>query len=102
LAEEVNVQGTKNVLEFARKNDVSKVIFASSAGVYGEVKEKPITEDHPIDPLNFYSKTKVEGEKVCKEYSENYEINSLVMRMSNLYGPGFKASQVLELFQYLF
>lgn len=90
LARKVNVNGTENVLEFARKNDIPKVIFASSAGVYGEIKEHPITEDHPIDPLNFYSETKVEGERLCRRYSEDYGIGAVIMRMSNLYGPGFQ------------
>lgn len=89
LAKEVNIDGTRNVLEFARKNDISRTIFASSAGVYGEIKEKPITEEHLIGPLNLYSETKVEGEKVCRNYSDDYGLNTIVMRMSNLYGPGF-------------
>ncbi len=91
LAESVNVDGTEEVLEFARRNDVSDVIFASSAGVYGEIGEHPITEDHPKDPLNLYSETKWEGERLCREYSEEYGFDATVMRMSNLYGPGFQA-----------
>ncbi len=90
LAREVNIDGTENVLEFARENDVENVIFASSAGVYGEIEEHPIKEGHPIDPLNLYSETKVEGEKLCKKYSEDYGLDTTVMRMSNLYGPGFQ------------
>lgn len=95
LAREVNVEGTKNILEFARREDISKVIFASSAGVYGEIKEKPITETHPIDPLNLYSKTKVEGENLCKRYSEDYSLNTMVIRISNIYGSGFQVKSNL-------
>ncbi len=90
LAESVNVDGTENVLEFARENDIEDVIFASSAGVYGEIVEHPITEEHPKDPLNLYSETKREGEKLCRDYSEEYGLNATAMRMSNLYGPGFQ------------
>ena len=90
LAESVNVDGTENVLKFARENDISNLIFASSAGVYGEIVEHPITEEHPLDPLNFYSKTKRRGEDLCKEYGEDYGLNITVMRMSNLYGPSFQ------------
>lgn len=90
LAEEINVGGTENVLDFARENDVSNLIFASSAGVYGEIKEHPITEKHPREPLNLYSKMKLKGEKLCREYSEKYGLSVEVMRMSNLYGPGFR------------
>ncbi len=90
LAKSVNIDGTEKVLEFARERDIEDVIFASSAGVYGEIREHPITEEHPIDPLNLYSETKVEGEKLCRKYSEDYGLNTTVMRMSNLYGPGFQ------------
>lgn len=90
LAEEVNVGGTENVLEFARKKDVDNVIFASSAGVYGEIVEHPITEDHPKDPLNSYSEMKRRGEELCRKYSEEYGLSTTVMRMSNLYGPNFQ------------
>ncbi len=90
LAREVNVGGTEEVLDFARENGVEDIIFASSAGVYGEIVEHPITEEHPIDPLNLYSETKREGEELCREYAEDHGLNCTVMRMSNLYGPGFQ------------
>ncbi|KXA89794.1 hypothetical protein AKJ66_04305 [candidate division MSBL1 archaeon SCGC-AAA259E22] len=90
LARSVNVGGTESVLEFARRNDVSKVVPASSAGVYGEIREQPITEEHPKDPLNLYSENKRKGEKLCREYSGSYGLDTTVLRMSNLYGPGFQ------------
>lgn len=96
LAREVNIDGTENVIEFARKNDIPRVIFASAAAVYGEIKEKPITEKHPIDPMNLYAETKVEGEKLCKKYSEEYDVGFTIMRMSNLYGPGFQVKPNLS------
>lgn len=96
LAKEVNINGTKNVLEFIRKNDIPRVIFASAAAVYGEIRERPITEEHPINPLNLYAETKVEGEKLCKKYSEEYGLGFTIMRMSNLYGPGFQVKPNLS------
>lgn len=96
LAREVNVGGTKNMLEFARRNDISKVLFASAAAVYGEIKRRPITEDHPINPLNLYAETKVKGEELCREYSEKYGIKYTIMRMSNVYGPGFQVKPNLS------
>lgn len=95
LAESVNVDGTENLLEFARRHDISKIVFASSAGVYGEIREQPITEDHPKDPLNLYSETKRKGEKFCREYSESHGLGTTVLRMSNLYGPNFQAKPSL-------
>lgn len=90
LARSVNVEGTENVLEFARRNDVEEVVFSSSAGVYGEIVEHPITEEHPKDPLNLYSETKLEGEKLCERHGEEYGLGTTVMRMSNLYGPNYQ------------
>jgi UDP-glucose 4-epimerase len=96
LAREVNVGGTRNVLEFARRNDILRVLFASAAAVYGEIKRRPITEDHPINPLNLYAETKVKGEELCRGYSEKYGIKYTIMRMSNVYGPGFQVKPNLS------
>jgi len=61
-----NVLGTFNVLEIAREFDAEKVIFASSAAVYGIPKVTPIREDHPLNPINLYGATKLVGEKIVE------------------------------------
>ena len=56
---EVNVQGTFNVLEACVENSVKKLVFSSSASVYGDALEEPMTEDHPFNNKNFYGATKI-------------------------------------------
>jgi len=84
----VNTRGTLNVLEAARVSEVNKIVFSSSAAVYGEPIILPITEDHPLAPKSMYGATKVAGELYCKAYSENYGIKVCTLRLFNVYGPG--------------
>lgn len=83
-----NVLGTFNVLEIAREFDVKKIIFASSAAVYGVPKFVPITEDHPLDPINFYGVTKLAGEKIVESFRYNYGLETVILRFGNVYGVG--------------
>jgi len=83
-----NVLGTFNVLEVAREFDAEKVIFASSAAVYGIPKVTPIREDHPLNPINLYGATKLAGEKIVELYNYNYGLKTVVLRFGNVYGVG--------------
>lgn len=64
---DVNVQGTKNVLDAMDKNEVKKIIFTSSVAVYGLNKKNP-NEQHPTDPFNHYGKSKWQAEEVLREW----------------------------------
>jgi UDP-glucose 4-epimerase len=81
----VNVSGTENILKLAKKNG-SKVVFASSASVYGNPQKIPIMEDSPKIPLNPYGQTKLQGEILCQKYSNDVEFIGL--RYFNVYGTG--------------
>lgn len=83
---EVNVIGTLNVLEAARKYGVRKVVYSSSAGIFGELKSLPIGEDHPIDPDSPYGASKLAGEKLCLAYAKLYELEAVALRYFNVYG----------------
>lgn len=83
---EVNVVGTLNVLETARKAD-ARVIFASSAAVYGNPDKRPTPEDYPAHPISFYGLSKYLGENYCQFYSENYGLEVVILRIFNAYGP---------------
>jgi nucleoside-diphosphate-sugar epimerase len=85
---EVNVTGTLNILEAARLHDVKKIVFASSAAVYGNAAGKLVNEDHPVNPNNSYGATKLLAEIYGLEYSFNYGMNFLALRFTNIYGPG--------------
>ena len=63
---QVNVLGTVNVLESARRAGVRKIVASSSAGIFGELKQLPIREDHPVEPDSPYGSTKLCAEKLCR------------------------------------
>lgn len=82
-----NIIGTLNLLEAARKNNVSKIIYSSSAAVYGEPKYLPIDEKHPTDMLSGYGASKHTVEHYLKIYKELYNLDYTVLRYANVYGP---------------
>jgi UDP-glucose 4-epimerase len=84
---QINVIGTLNVLEAARKAGVRKIVTSSSAGVFGELKTMPIKEDHPIEPDTPYGCTKLCEEKLCLSYAKLYDIEAVCLRYFNVYGP---------------
>jgi UDP-glucose 4-epimerase len=84
---EINVLGTLNVLESARKLGVRKIITSSSAAIFGELKTIPIKEDHPAEPDTPYGCTKLCEEKLCLAYSKLYPIDVVCLRYFNVYGP---------------
>ena len=83
---QVNVLGTLNVLEAARHTGAGKVVYSSSAGIFGELKTLPIKEDHPIEPDTPYGASKLAGEKLCLAYAKLYPIECVALRYFNVYG----------------
>ena len=83
---EINVLGTLRVLEAARHGGVTKVVYSSSAGIFGELKTLPIREDHPIEPDTPYGASKLCGEKLCLSYAKLYPMESVCLRYFNVYG----------------
>jgi UDP-glucose 4-epimerase len=84
---EINVLGTLQVLEAARKVGVRKIVTSSSAGIFGELKTMPIKEDHPIEPDSPYGCSKLYEEKICLAYAKLYDIEAVALRYFNVYGP---------------
>jgi UDP-glucose 4-epimerase len=83
----INVLGTLNVLEAARAQGIDRVVFSSSAGIFGELKTLPITEDHPQDPDSPYGVSKLAAEKHCLVYNKLYGMHNVCLRYFNVYGP---------------
>ncbi|HEX5185620.1 MAG TPA: SDR family oxidoreductase [Nitrososphaeraceae archaeon] len=81
-----NLVGTLNVLEFARKNAINKIINISTY-VYGLPSYLPVNEDHPINPHSPYNKSKIISENLSKCYSDDYGIDVVSLRPFYLYGP---------------
>jgi UDP-glucose 4-epimerase len=84
---EVNIAGTFNVLEACVKNKISKLIWSSSASVYGDAVEIPMTENHPFNNKNFYGATKIAGEAMATAFHDRYGLNFIGLRYMNVYGP---------------
>jgi UDP-glucose 4-epimerase len=84
----VNIEGTFNVLEACVKNNVKKLIYSSSASVYGDAVQVPMTEDHPYNNKNFYGATKIASEAMCTAFNDRYGLQVVGLRYMNVYGPG--------------
>jgi len=84
---EVNVGGTFNVLEACRQQNVGRLVYSSSASVYGDAVEEPMTEDHPFNNKNFYGATKIAGEAMCTAFHHRYDLPVAGLRYMNVYGP---------------
>ncbi len=83
---QVNVIGTLIVLEEARRAGVRKLVFSSSAGIFGELRTLPIREDHPAEPRSPYGASKLAAEKHCLVYDHLYDIEVVCLRYFNVYG----------------
>ena len=84
---EVNISGTFNVLEACVNNNIQKLIWSSSASVYGDAIELPMTESHPFNNKNFYGASKIAGEAMCTAFNDRYGLSVIGLRYMNVYGP---------------
>lgn len=84
---EVNVEGTRNVLQAAFDAGVRKVVYCSTCGVHGNVDHPPAGEDAPIRPADYYQRTKWEAEPVAREFFER-GLRTTILRPAAIYGPG--------------
>ena len=84
---DVNIRGTFNVIEACVQQGVKRLVFSSSASVYGDAVEEPMTEDHPFNNTNFYGATKIAGEQMCRAFHHRYGLNYAGLRYMNVYGP---------------
>lgn len=86
LSNEVNVKGTLNILESAKLNSVKRVVFSSSAAVYGDEPTQPKNENSITKPISPYGYEKLMGEQYMKLYSELYGVETISLRYFNIYG----------------
>ncbi|MBT9136468.1 MAG: UDP-glucose 4-epimerase [Firmicutes bacterium] len=84
---DVNVRGTFNVMEACVKKGVKRLVYSSSASVYGDAVEEPMTEEHPFNNQNFYGATKICGEAMLRAFHHRYRLNYVGLRYMNVYGP---------------
>lgn len=83
---EVNVLGAANVLEFCRRRHASMTLISSY--VYGKPQQLPIGEEHPVQPLNPYSHSKILAEEIACYYRKQFGVQVTIVRPFNIYGPG--------------
>ncbi|GIL15270.1 MAG: UDP-glucose 4-epimerase [Chloroflexota bacterium] len=104
LYAQVNIIGSLNLLENARRVGVKKIIYAGTGGAtYGEPESLPVREDHPVNPLDPYGASKHHVEHYLFLYNYNYGLNYTVLRYPNVYGPRqnpFGEAGVIAIFTY--
>lgn len=83
---DVNIRGTFNVLEACVNAGVKRLVYSSSASVYGDAVEEPMTEDHPFNNTNFYGATKIAGEAMARAYHHRFGLAYVGLRYMNVYG----------------
>lgn len=84
---DVNVRGTFNVLEACVANKIKRLVYSSSASVYGDAVTDIMTEDHPFNNKNFYGATKIASEAMARAFHHRYGLNYVGLRYMNVYGP---------------
>lgn len=84
---EVNIKGTFNVLEACVNNNIERLVFSSSASVYGDAISIPMREEHPFNNRNFYGATKIAGEAMARAFHDRFALNYVGLRYMNVYGP---------------
>jgi len=84
---DVNVRGTFNVMEACLAKGVKRLVYSSSASVYGDAVREPMDEDHPFNNQNFYGATKICGEAMLRAFYHRYKLNFVGLRYMNVYGP---------------
>lgn len=83
----VNILGTINVLRAALDGGVGKVVYSSSAAIFGEAKSLPVDENHPTNPESFYAVSKLAGEKYALSFALLFKLSTICLRYFNVYGP---------------
>ena len=84
---DVNVRGTFNVMEACVKTGVKRLVYSSSASVYGDAVREPMDEEHPFNNKNFYGATKIAGEAMLRAFHHRYKLDYVGLRYMNVYGP---------------
>jgi UDP-glucose 4-epimerase len=87
IVNEVNVNGTLNLLEGCLKSEVKQFVYVSSCAVYGEPEYLPVNESHPTKPLSPYGVSKLAAEHYCQVFYRIHGLQTVILRYFNVYGP---------------
>ena len=83
---ETNIRGTFNVMDACVRKGVKRLVYSSSASVYGDAVREPMDEDHPFHNKNFYGATKIFGEAMLRAYHHRYKLDFVGLRYMNVFG----------------
>lgn len=97
---DVHVEATRQLLEAARRANVSRFVHCSTVGVQGEIKNPPATEEAPYAPGDVYQESKVDGEKLARRFFQEHNFPGVVVRPVGIYGPG--DTRFLKLFKFVY
>jgi len=96
---DVHVEGTRHLLEAAKRAKVARFVHCSTVGVQGEIKNPPATEETPYAPGDVYQESKVDGEKLARKFFEEHKLPGVIVRPVGIYGPG--DTRFLKLFKFI-
>ena len=96
--DDVNVEGTLNVLDAARDSSVERIVFASSSSVYGRPRSLPYDEDHPTTPISPYGVSKLAAENYVRVYGDLYDLSTVALRYFTVYGPRMRPNMAISNF----
>ncbi len=96
---DVNVEGTRKLLEAAKEANVKKFVHCSTVGVQGDIKNPPAKETHPYNPGDYYQESKLDGEKLALKFFKEKGLKGTVVRPVGIYGPG--DTRFLKLFKFI-
>ena len=96
--DEVNVDGTLNVLDAAREHDLERLVFASSSSVYGKPRYLPYDEEHLTTPVSPYGASKLAAERYTMVYAARYGIPTVALRYFTVYGPRMRPNMAISNF----
>lgn len=96
--DEVNVDGTLNVLDAARDSDTERIVLASSSSVYGKPEYLPYDESHPTTPVSPYGASKLAAERYACTYNEVYDLSVVALRYFTVYGPRMRPNMAISNF----
>lgn len=96
--DDVNVDGTLNVLDAARATDIERVVMASSSSVYGVPEYLPYDEVHPTTPVSPYGASKLAAERYLCSYAEVYDLSAVALRYFTVYGPRMRPNMAITNF----
>ncbi|GAB3604676.1 SDR family oxidoreductase [Conyzicola nivalis] len=93
----VNVDAVGTIAEAAKRHGVGRILFASTSAVYGDQYDRPVREDDELHPGSTYAKTKFEAEQILASAAEASSLETISLRIFNVYGPGFDGSLISKL-----